>query len=78
MIRCLAVTGVFLHFGKALFAAFTAALNSSLVVRGTLETTSCVAYHYEQKSIDLINNINGTAEQLFSGSIKGFRIILGL
>lgn len=49
MTRCLAVTGVFLHFGKALFAASTAALNSSLVVSGTLETTSCVAYHREQK-----------------------------
>lgn len=35
--------GVFLHFGNALFAASTAALNSSPVVNGTLDTTSCVA-----------------------------------
>lgn len=30
--------------GRALFAANVAALNSSSVVRGTRETTSCVAY----------------------------------
>lgn len=45
IIRCRVVKGTFLHCGNALFAAPTAALNSSLVVKGTLETTSCVAYH---------------------------------
>lgn len=44
MILWRAVTGVFLHWGKAFFADSTAALNSSLVVSGTWDTTSCVAY----------------------------------
>jgi hypothetical protein len=35
---------VFLHERKAFFAEDTAALNSSFVVSGTCETTSCVAY----------------------------------
>lgn len=44
IIRWRVVTGVFLHDGKACFAADTAALNSSFVVNGTWETTSCVAW----------------------------------
>jgi hypothetical protein len=32
------------HDGNAFFAADTAALNSSSVVNGTCDTTSCVAY----------------------------------
>lgn len=38
------VTGVLRHDGNAFLAADTAALNSSSVVNGTCETTSCVAY----------------------------------
>lgn len=44
MTRCRVVTGVLRHDGKACLAADTAALNSSLVVKGTCETTCCVAY----------------------------------
>lgn len=51
MIRCREVTGVFFHLGKALFAAFTAALNSSLVVKGILDTTSCVAYYLKKQHL---------------------------
>lgn len=39
------VTGVLRQDGKASFAADTAALNSLFVVKGTCDTTSCVAYH---------------------------------
>ena len=39
--------GVLRHDGNACFAADTAALNSSFVVKGTCETTSCVAYHQD-------------------------------
>lgn len=47
MMRCRVVIGVFRQDGKASFAADTADLNSSFVVSGTCETTSCVAYaHY--------------------------------
>lgn len=35
---------MFLQAGKACLAEETAALNSSFVVNGTWETTSCVAY----------------------------------
>jgi len=42
------VIGVLRHDGNAFFAAATAALNSSFVVKGTCETTSCVAYHIKQ------------------------------
>lgn len=44
MIRWRVVIGVLRHEGKACFAAATAALNSSFVVKGSCETTSCVAY----------------------------------
>jgi len=43
MTRCRVVTGVFRHPGKAVLAASTAALNSSAVVSGIRDTTSCVA-----------------------------------
>lgn len=42
------MTGVLRHEGNAFFAAATAALNSSFVVKGTCETTSCVAYYIKQ------------------------------
>jgi len=42
------VIGVLRHDGNAFFAAATAALNSSFVVKGTCETTSCVAYYIKQ------------------------------
>lgn len=48
------VTGVFRHIGKALLAAKTAALNSSLVDKGTCEATCCVAYFHSQKSNAII------------------------
>jgi hypothetical protein len=43
MTRCRVVTGVFRQPGKAVLAASTAALNSSAVVSGIRDTTSCVA-----------------------------------
>ena len=43
-----AVIGVLRHEGNVFFAADTAALNSSSVVKGTWETTSCVAYIINQ------------------------------
>lgn len=45
IMRWRVVTGVLRHEGNACFAAETAAMNSSYVVKGTCETTSCVAYH---------------------------------
>ena len=44
MTRWRVVIGVFRHDGNAFFAADTAALNSSFVVKGNCETTSWVAY----------------------------------
>lgn len=38
------VTGVLRQDGKAFLAADTADLNSSSVVKGSFDTTSCVAY----------------------------------
>lgn len=49
MTRCRVVIGVFRQDGNASFAADTADLNSSFVVRGTCETTSCVAYNKKIK-----------------------------
>ena len=43
MTRWRVVTGVPRHPGKAVLAASTAALNSSAVVSGIRDTTSCVA-----------------------------------
>lgn len=48
MIRWRVVISVFRHDGKALFAANIAALNSSVVVKGTWETTCCVAYWWSK------------------------------
>lgn len=45
MMRWRFVAGVFRHDEKALFAANTAALTSSLVDKGTWDTINCVAYH---------------------------------
>lgn len=51
MMRWRVAIGVFRHTGKARFAANTAALNSSFVVKGTWETTSCVACHEGKQNI---------------------------
>lgn len=59
MMRWRVVTDVFLHDEKARFAANTAALNSSLVVKGTWQTTSCVAYH------DLIDKLGKEKRNCF-------------
>ena len=50
--RCREVIGVLRHDGNAFFAEATAALNSSSVVKGSCETTSCVAYNCIIKSLE--------------------------
>lgn len=44
--------GVLRQAGKACLAEETAALNSSFVVKGTWETTSCVAYNKVANCLD--------------------------
>lgn len=65
MIRCLAVIGVCLQDRNASLAADTADLNSTFVVNGTRETTSCVAYDkniYKSNS-KIYNNANWNSIQ---------------
>lgn len=58
------VTGVLRHDGNAFFAADTAALNSSTVVNGTCETTSCVAYTRIRETLEICISQNYKQTQL--------------